>query len=341
MHGRREICTRVARRLRGGTRRSRWGNVANTHKRPSRAGIELALIDDIEDRGTQNKRLRNSYLEVEQQVLAAATAGTEADLARLQRDLSRIGDTFVRYNLGLAGVLVNKYSEATAGEDETKAYMLACMEALWLAFITWDPEKSTFGTWSRKAIEGALWREVHFTKRPHRKYYEELQFRAAVNHAAGLKIVLGREPTDDEIAKAVGISVVQLQEVRRPKPLSLDKPAGEDGEQTLLDVLTSGDDGNDQWDDDSTGGLALLNAMASNVSEDDVWLRALAAATAELDDLSVYLLFVRTGLHGWNPENLPEIAAATGIGREIVRRKTHKALETVTNAGKNLPALLS
>jgi DNA-directed RNA polymerase sigma subunit (sigma70/sigma32) len=83
-----------------------------------------------------------------------------------------------------------------------------------------------------------------------------------------------------------------------------------------------------------------LNAFAAHASEDDLWLQALAKATANLDDLSLYLVFARTGLHGWTPENLPEIAAATGIGREIVRRKTHKALETIKSNGRNLPNML-
>jgi DNA-directed RNA polymerase sigma subunit (sigma70/sigma32) len=215
--------------------------------------------------------------------------------------------------------------------------MLACLEAMWLAFTTWDPKQSTFGTWSRKAIEGALWREVHFHKRPHRKYYEELILRSSAKHADGLADLLGREPTDEEIADAAGITVAQLREVRRGPNLSLDRRPDEDG-SSLGEILK--DQNSESWGSDDSEGLSILNGLTETVDSEELWLSALAKATADLDDLSLYLVFARTGLHGWTPENLPEIAAATGIGREIVRRKTHKALETVQAAGKQLPSAL-
>lgn len=307
------------------------------HRKTQRTASILAVIDNIEDRGEQNKVLRETYLGLEEQLTAAAKRGDDDKVKHLTVKLNRIGDAFIRYNTGLAGVLVKKYSGSSSGADDIEAYMLACLEAMWSSFTTWDPEKSTFGTWSRKAIEGALWREVHFHKRPHRKYYEELTLRSSVNHADGLKQLLGREPTDAEIAQATGISVAQLHEIRRPATVSLDRRVNDEA-KTMLDLVE--DPASADWESDDTGGLAILNGFADNVSGDDIWLNALAKATADLDDLSLYLVFARTGLHGWNPENLPEIAAATGIGREIVRRKTHKALETVQAAGKNLPATL-
>lgn len=323
---------------------ARWGAAhtvlrVDTNTTAKNRAISVALIDETEGRGEQNKKLRLAYIEVEQQITAAAVKGDEAEIERLKPQLSRIGDTFVRYNMGLAGVLVKKYAGQTRNKSDVESYMLACMEAFWLAFTTWDPEKSSFGTWSRLAIQGALWREIHFHEKPHRRYHEELFFRASVNHAEGLREVLGREPTEQEIATATGITVAQLREVQRKSNLSLDKP-GPDGEHSLHDIIAGDDDG-EGWGGDDSEGMVLLNLLAETSSEDDLWLRALAAATNELDDLSLYLVFVRTGLHGWTPENLPEIAAVTGKGREIVRRKIHKALETVTGSGKNLPSLLN
>lgn len=307
------------------------------HKKPQTTAGILAVIDNIEDRGEQNKVLRQTYLEIEKQVMSAAKRGDEAEVKDLTVRLNRVGDAFIRYNTGLAGVLVKKYSGTSSGADDIEAYMLACLEAMWFAFTTWDPAQSTFGTWSRKAIEGALWREVHFHKRPHRKYYEELMLRSSVNHADGLKSLLGREPTDEEIANATGITVAQLREVRRGPNLSLDRRASDDG-GSLVEILE--DPNGESWGSDDSEGLSILNGFAETANGEEIWLRALAKATADLDDLSLYLVFARTGLHGWTPENLPEIAAATGIGREIVRRKTHKALETVQTAGKQLPAAL-
>ncbi len=308
-----------------------------TFTTPQIKGLNTALIDDIEDRGTNNKRLREQYLEIEKQVQTAALKGDDEAVEKLKAELSRIGDTFMRYNMGLCGVLVKKYITNSNGDDDIESYMLACMEAMWLAFTAWDPSKSSFGTWSRKALEGALWREVAFTMRPQRKYYEELAYRAANNHAEALNVLLGRAPTDEEIAQATGITVAQLRQLRRPRAISLDAPRND--EQTLLDTLGT-EDAEQDWEADDTGGLHILNAFAAHASEDDLWLQALAKATANLDDLSLYLVFARTGLHGWTPENLPEIAAATGIGREIVRRKTHKALETIKSNGRNLPNML-
>jgi DNA-directed RNA polymerase sigma subunit (sigma70/sigma32) len=122
----------------------------------------------------------------------------------------------------------------------------------------------------------------------------------------------------------------------------LNAPIG-DGSHSLGDILSENHDApetDDSWDDDTSGAIVQLRGLSDEYTEDHMWLKALAAATSELDDTSLYLVFVRTGLHGWQPENLPEIAAVTGIGREIVRRKTHRALETVAAAGKVLPELL-
>lgn len=320
--------------------------MASTTRQSRKAS--LAFIVDGESRNDINASLRTQYLAIEQHALTAGATGDTDAVEAARVDLDRIGEQFIRYNMGLAGVLVAKYMGDST--DEPEAYMLACMEAMWLAFTTWDPDRSTFGTWSRKGIEGALWREVHFHKKPHRRYHEELAHRAAVQHATILEEVLGRPPSDIEVAQAVGVSVERLYDLRRDRPMSLDMPYGDSG-GTLGDIVEGGDgdmleayDGDIDWDsetsDGSIVGLGILRGLADEYSEDAAWIRALGSATADLDDLSLYLVLVRTGLHGWNSENLPEIAAATGIGREIVRRKTHKALEAVEQAGKHLPALL-
>jgi DNA-directed RNA polymerase specialized sigma subunit len=303
--------------------------------------VDISIIDEVDDRSSENQKMRADYLAIEKQVLKAQEDGNDKTVGRLSAELSRIGDRFIRYNLGLAGVIVNRHTSGRSAVDR-ETYMLACLEGMWEAFISWDPSKGTFGTWSRRHIEGTLWREIRATEHRERTYHEDLALRKAAKYADGIREVQGREPSDEEVADAVGISVQKLNQLRNTKLVSLNAPIG-DGSHSLGDILSENHDApetDDSWDDDTSGAIVQLRGLSDEYTEDHMWLKALAAATSELDDTSLYLVFVRTGLHGWHPENLPEIAAVTGIGREIVRRKTHRALETVAAAGKVLPELL-
>lgn len=293
------------------------------------------LVDDEQDRGAQNRALRDRYLAHEAAAAAAIESGDEHDLARCLDELNAVGTLFVQYNMGLAGVLVNRYARRVSSENLDEA-LGACMEALWSCFITWDPDRASFGTWSRRALQGVLWREVERWEHPERTYHEGLDIRSALRAAEDLRQELQRDPTLAEVAEHCGIPVGRLEALYSRSVCSIDTPiTGDAGNNIDGDTLS--DDAGD-WDDNTWTVLDILGT--SGDVEEDVWLRALAAATVELDALGLYLVLVRKGLHGWNPENLPEIAAVTGIGREIVRRRTQKALETIAGTAHALPQYL-
>jgi DNA-directed RNA polymerase specialized sigma24 family protein len=311
----------------------RVANNLTTHPK-----IALDLIDIEQDRGVHNRALRERYLERQAAAAAAIDAGDENAVAKCVRELDGIGETFIKYNLGLAYVLVNRYVRRSSPTD-VEEYVDACMETLWSCFITWNPERATFGTWSRRALEGALWREVNKWEHPERSYHEGLDLRTAIRSAETLRNTLEREPTLGEVADHCGISEDRIDMLRARALESLDAPLGEGAVRGDLLGNSSEADDWDDWDDTGTARVLLESLTTSDV-EGEVWMRALSAATAELDALGLYLVLVRYGLHGWAAENLPEIAAVTGIGREIVRRRTHRASDVVEAAGRRLPAPL-
>ena len=116
--------------------------------------------------------------------------------------------------------------------------------------------------------------------------------------------VLGRAPTTEEIAAALGTSVEQveeLEEIRRP-PLSLDRPV-DDGGHLLRDVVPD-------RDADPAAVLARL-------------FRERADLISVLDDLAANertVLRRRFGLEGDPPETLEAIGTRLKLTRERVRQ---------------------
>jgi RNA polymerase primary sigma factor len=115
---------------------------------------------------------------------------------------------------------------------------------------------------------------------------------------------LGRAPTTDELAQALGTTAEQvneLEEIRR-HPVSLDAPAGEDGGRV-----------GDMIADESADPNAFLLSL----------FRDRADLASVLDDLAAnerLVLRRRFGLEGDAPETLETIGRRLGLTRERVRQ---------------------
>ncbi|HSP72476.1 MAG TPA: sigma-70 family RNA polymerase sigma factor [Gaiellaceae bacterium] len=168
-----------------------------------------------------------------------------------------------------------------------------------------DPERgtrfSTYATWwIRQAVVRALANQARIIRLP---VHVELLLGRYVREQKRLTQALGRVPTIEEMAAALGTSVEEveeLEEVRR-YPVSLDTPT--EGERTLGDVVA------DRSEDPADRLTALFRERGDLASV--------------LDDLAANertVLRRRFGLEGDEPQTLEAIGKTLGYSRERIRQ---------------------
>jgi RNA polymerase primary sigma factor len=161
---------------------------------------------------------------------------------------------------------------------------------------------STYATWwIRQAVARALADKARTIRMPVH-IVERLQ---KMNRAERtLWMVLGREPTLEEISEEANLPVQQAREVRAAAraSTSLDQPVGEDDDATFGDFV-AGD---------------------SPLPEDEVEItlrsQALAAALGVLPERDRTVIVLRYGLDDAEPKTLEEIGKRLGLTRERVRQ---------------------
>jgi len=168
---------------------------------------------------------------------------------------------------------------------------------------------STYAVWwIRQAVTRALANQARIIRLP--VHVEQLLGHYAKKKTA-LTQQLGRAPTTEEIAKAMGQPLDEIEHLERvsQRPLSLDSPAGPDGSSTLQDTVKDADP--------LPGGLA-----AALRARDD-----LAGLLAALPDQERTVVSLRFGLSGEGPLTLEAIGKRLGVTRERVRQVEDAALQ--------------
>jgi RNA polymerase primary sigma factor len=122
---------------------------------------------------------------------------------------------------------------------------------------------------------------------------------------------LGREPTVEEVALAVGLPVEKLEEFRRLAidPTSLDAPVGEDGDGSMGELI---EDAN-----------AIVPVEAASYL---LLQRHLRAVLDELSPRERTVIERRFGLVDAQPHTLEQVGSELGLTRERIRQIEAKAL---------------
>jgi RNA polymerase primary sigma factor len=168
---------------------------------------------------------------------------------------------------------------------------------------------STYATfWIRQAIQRGLANKARTIRIPVHIGQRE---RKIVRAERDLSAKLGREPTDDEIAREAELPLDQVEEVRDAARTvtSLDRPVGEEGDTALGDLLEGGAPPVDQ-------------EVEVSLSE-----QLLRQTIEELPETERDVIRLRFGLEGDEPQPLRETGRRLGLSAERVRQIESRALK--------------
>jgi RNA polymerase primary sigma factor len=162
---------------------------------------------------------------------------------------------------------------------------------------------STYAVWwIRQAMTRALANQARMIRLP---VHVELLLGRHAKKRAELTRDLGRAPTTEELATALGQPVEEIEHIERMsrRPVSLDAPIGEEGGGKIEDLVK---------DAEPLPGAGLAAALKAR--ED------LAGVLRDLPDIERHVLELRFGLSGEEPRTLESIGRQLGITRERVRQ---------------------
>ena len=131
---------------------------------------------------------------------------------------------------------------------------------------------------------------------------------------------LGREPTSEEIAKEMGITVEKVREIKKisQDPVSLETPIGEEEDSHLGDFIP---------DDDVP---APVEAAAYSMLKEQ-----LMEVLDTLSDREKKVLMLRFGLEDGRPPTLEEVGKEFNVTRERIRQIEAKALRKLRHPSRS------
>jgi RNA polymerase primary sigma factor len=168
---------------------------------------------------------------------------------------------------------------------------------------------STYAVWwIRQAVARALANQARMIRLP---VHIELLLGQYMKKKVALTQDLGRAPTTEEIARALGQPLEEIEHIERmsQRPVSLDAPMGQEGDGKLEDLVK---------DAEPLPGAGLAAALKAR--ED------LAGVLRDLPDTERGVLELRFGLSGEEPRTLESIGRQLGLTRERVRQIEAAAL---------------
>ena len=168
---------------------------------------------------------------------------------------------------------------------------------------------STYAVWwIRQAVTRALANQARTIRLP---VHVELLLGQYAKKKSALTQDLGRAPTTEEIAKAMGQPLDEIEHLERvsERPVSLDSPVGPDTSSTLQDTVKDAD--------------PLPGALAATLQARE----DLAGLLEDLPDQERTVVSLRFGLSGEPPLTLEAIGKRLGVTRERVRQVEGAALQ--------------
>jgi len=191
-----------------------------------------------------------------------------------------------------------------------------------------DPSKggklSTYGSWwIKQSIKRALANQSKTIRLPVHLVDKIAKMRRT---AMKLQELIGREPTDEELAEEMGLAPGRVAQMRMAalRPASLDAPIGDDESNNFSEVVQ---------DENADTPYEQL--------EEKTVTRMLREMVKTLDPREATILEYRFGLDGGSEKTLEEVGAKFGVTRERVRQIQNIALNKLRKMIQKLEAVKS
>ena len=189
-----------------------------------------------------------------------------------------------------------------------------------------DPAKggklSTYGAWwIKQSIKRALANQSKTIRLPVHLVDKISKMRRT---AMKLQEVLGREPTDEELAEELGMTASRVAQLRTAaiRPASLDAPIGDEDSNNFSEVV--------QDENAATPYQELEEKTVSSMLQEMV---------KTLDTREATILRYRFGLDGGSEKTLEEVGQKFGVTRERVRQIQNIALAKLRKMIEKLEAV--
>jgi RNA polymerase primary sigma factor len=169
---------------------------------------------------------------------------------------------------------------------------------------------STYATWwIRQAVARALADKARTIRMP---VHVVEKLNKIVRIERDLRARHGREPSSEEIAAEVGLSVLEVDAIRRnaQTPVSLEKPVGDEEESEFGHFITDENQ------------LLPEEAAAENMRKE-----ALRRILGSLSTRERRVLEMRYGLDGEHPRTLDEVGRTFNVTRERIRQIENQCLK--------------
>jgi len=261
--------------------------------------------------------------------MASQPPRTLGERIALEREIAR-GDEarhrLIQANLRLVVSIAKKYiGSPLSFMDLVQEGNIGLMRAVEKFDYTRGHRFSTYATWwIRQAITRAIAEQSRIIRLPVHLSESIGQLRRVTRQ---LEQALEREPTPDEVAKALGVSVRKVRRLLQAaaQPISLEQPLGSDGEGQVGELLA---------DEDSDEPVEIA---AQRMLQEE-----LMGALMALPERERKILQLRYGLEDGRRHTLEEVGVAFGITRERTRQIEAEALRHLNapHVGARLQAYL-
>ena len=169
--------------------------------------------------------------------------------------------------------------------------------------------------WIRQAVIHALTQYSRIYHIPQKLSDQILQMK---RKAGQMKVELGREPTREEIAGRMGLSVPDIEDLEMLK----------EKEISLSDRFNEGEMGMEEKISDDISPSVEYQIIKSSIENQ------IREILAELDDKEALVLKWRFGLDDDQPKTLQEIGDALHLTRERIRQIEQKAMRRLSRSHK-------